>query len=264
MASHERGHAGSVESTHAQQPASRSKATLEPWIITAYCPWKHQAIELLCACRGRQTMVPGVVVGSGLAYWSTAIRFAGSLVARQRYLPGIAPEGKGYRAQWEPVFTGRDAETAANLASSMPCSARAVSGPAETSPPQVPALQALKQFVTASVDYLVRSEAWQQRHPQVRSGKRREFDSLHDAWFHSLTSPDGVIAGDKAEIAKLEEQVRQWRFPIELSLASPFKLCFRLEEPDHENNGAEKQGEAPDNSWYVRYRLQPFYDPEDR
>jgi len=245
----------------AEQPGSRSKATLAPWMITAYCPWKHQAIELLCACRGRQTMAPGVVVGSDLAYWSTAIRFAGSLVARQRYLPGIAPEGKGYRAQWEPVFTGRDAEAAAKLARSMPCSARAISGPAETSPPQVPALQALKQFVTASVDYLVRSEAWHEGRPQVHRGKRGEFDTVHDAWFHALTSLDGVIAGDRVEIARLEEQVRQWRFPIELSSASPFKLCFRLEEPDHENNGTGEQGEAPDNTWYVRYLLQPYDDP---
>jgi len=245
----------------AETPSSRSKATLAPWMITAYWPFKQQAIELLCACMGCRTMAPGVVVSSDLAYWSTAIRFAGSLVARQRYLPGLAPEEKGYRAQWEPVFTGRDAEEAANLARSMPPSARALSGPDETSSPQAPPLEALKQFVAASVDYLVRSEAQEQRHAQVRHGKRQEFDSIHDAWFHALTSPDGIIKGDTAEIAGLEEQIRQWRFPIELSSASPFKLCFRLEEPKCDDNGAEGQGQAADGNWYVRYFLQPYDDP---
>lgn len=245
----------------AEPPGSRSKTKLEPWIVTTYSLWTHQAIELLCVCRGRQTMSPGVVVGSDLAYWSRALRFAGSLVARQRYLPGIAPEGKGYRAQWEPVFAGSDAEAATKLARSMPSSARAVSGPGETSPPQLPALQALKQFVTASVDYLVRSEAWQDRKPQVRHGRKRDFDSVHDAWFHALMTLDGVIAGDKAAIAQLEAQVRQWRFPVELSSASPFRLCFRLEEPGNEINGTGRQGKARANSWYVRYLLQPYDDP---
>jgi hypothetical protein len=245
----------------AEQPDSRSKVMLSPWMITAYCPRKQEVIELLCACMGRRTMAPGVVAGADLAYWSMAVRFAGSLVARQRYLPGIGPEGKAYRARWEPVLTGRDAEAAANLARGMPHSARALSGPAETSPPQVPALAALKQFVSTWVDYLVRSEAWQERHAQVRHSKRRGFDSVHDAWFHALTSLDGVMEGDAAEIARLEEQVRQWRFPIELSSASPFKLCFRLEEPDGDTDGTEKQDEAPDSTWYVRYLLQPYDDP---
>ena len=31
--------------------------------------------------------------------------------------------------------------------------------------------------------------------------------------------------------AALAEQVRQWRRPVDVASASPYRLCFRLEEP---------------------------------
>ena len=37
----------------------------------------------------------GVIVGKTLTYWATVLRFAGALVARQQYLPGLVAEADG-------------------------------------------------------------------------------------------------------------------------------------------------------------------------
>src|SRR5262249_3211517 len=66
-----------------------------------------------------------------------------------------------------------------------------------------------------------------------------------------------------AELARLAEQVRDWRRPIALSTAAPFRLCFRLEEPPEEGNGESPKGrrKARHPAWYVRYLLQAADDP---
>src|SRR5262245_58685630 len=82
------------------------------------------------------------------------------------------------------------------------------------------------------------------------------------------------MEGSAAEIAKLANQVREWRRPIMVASAAPFRLCFRLEEPEGEKEG-RREGRtersrtvsrsldlsiAP-SSWYVRYLLQAVDDP---
>lgn len=71
----------------------------------------------------------------------------------------------------------------------------------------------------------------------------------HDQWLGALRSLDGVIDSSSSEMAKLADQTREWRRPIMISAAAPFRLCFRLEEPD----------KSPD--WRVRYLLQASDDP---
>ncbi|MCX5916647.1 MAG: DEAD/DEAH box helicase, partial [Deltaproteobacteria bacterium] len=68
------------------------------------------------------------------------------------------------------------------------------------------------------------------------------------------------MAGDPAELAGLAEQIQEWQRPLVTSAASPFRLCFRLEEPD--GNGDQKEKTGPGMaSWYVRYLLQAAQDP---
>ena len=62
---------------------------LRPWLISTLGLSPGRAIGLLCACVGKQTLAPGIVVGADLAYWATAMRFAGAMVARQQFLPGF-------------------------------------------------------------------------------------------------------------------------------------------------------------------------------
>lgn len=71
----------------AEAPEGDAKVILAPWLITGFCLSKKQMVEFLCACVDKQTLAPGVIVGKDLAFWTTALRFAGSLVANQQFLP---------------------------------------------------------------------------------------------------------------------------------------------------------------------------------
>ncbi|HYR01908.1 MAG TPA: ATP-dependent helicase, partial [Syntrophobacteria bacterium] len=154
-------------------PESATESTLAPWSITAYPLLAGEVMDVLCLCLGKRTLAPGVVVGQDLGYWTAALRFAGSLVARQQYLPGLTREEDGYRARWEPICDGGDAEALTALARRMPPVARALAGPDLTAPPSISAVSCLRQFAASAVDHLVRSTA---RGPLKRApmGGRRQ------------------------------------------------------------------------------------------
>src|SRR5262245_57463915 len=73
----------------AQPPPCAESPKLAPWRATVLPVSFGQAIDLLCACRGRDTLAPGVIVGKRLAYWAEALLWAGSLVAREQFLPSM-------------------------------------------------------------------------------------------------------------------------------------------------------------------------------
>jgi hypothetical protein len=244
----------------AEPPKSRARTRLAPWTVTVYQPSVEETAELLCKCSVGRTLKSGILIGDDLGYWSKALRFAGSLVARQQYLPGLTTEGAKHRSVWEPVLAGKDSELLTDLARQMPAVARALSGLDATSPPEVPASVVLNHFLTVSVDYLVRSSSPEQTGPKGQRGRKKKatFDSIHDAWLYSLRNREPIIEAEQAELAQLAEQITQWRRPIVVSTASPFRLCLRLEEPDESK---ETDSTVSDNGWYVRYLLQPYKDP---
>ena len=68
------------------------------------------------------------------------------------------------------------------------------------------------------------------------------------------------MTGEVTELATLATQVRDWQRPRSVSTASPFRLCFRLEEPvgaSHAGRSQHRQQEV----WYLRYFLQAVDDP---
>jgi SNF2 family DNA or RNA helicase len=252
----------------AEPPSSHAKAMLRPWTVTVWRLSPEQAVELLCACVGKQMLAPGMVAGNDLMFWATAMRFAGALVARQQFLPGVTEENDRCRACWKPVFTGPDADLLAKLAKAMPPACRALTRAAD-SPPETPALSVLSAFIAEIVDHLVRSSAAQQMgvglRPAPTVGPKRQkkaaaFDSVHDQWLHTLRSSAGDMAGDAAELAQLATQVREWQHPISIATATPFRLCFRLEEPEGDGDDADN-GRYSGGAWYVRYLLQAADDP---
>ena len=86
----------------AEPPRSRAKAKLAPWTVAAYLLSTAKAVELLCASIGKRTLAAGVIVGADLAYWAEVLRFAGSMVARQQFLPGLTTDTDEHRARWAP------------------------------------------------------------------------------------------------------------------------------------------------------------------
>lgn len=246
-----------------ERPEASAGARLEPWIVTARPLSPEESIDLLCSCIDRNTLAAGIVPGNDLGYWAEALRFAGGIVARQRYLPGLKLlEDGSYRAVWEPVYAGSDHGSLVALAGRMPPSARAISEPSETEPPRTSAIDALSGFLEAAVDHIVGSDAG--LHMPVSLSRRmmnRVPGSVHDAWLRALQSPgSGELDWDPAELARLSKEVLAWKAPV-ASAASPLRLCFRLEDP--QPCGATPAGaeRSTDDAWRVRYLLQDCRDP---
>ena len=86
----------------AEPSKSRAKTKLAAWVVPAYRLSAEEAVELLCASAGRRTLAAGVIVGPDLAYWTEALRFGGSMVARQQYLPGLTADRDEFHATWDP------------------------------------------------------------------------------------------------------------------------------------------------------------------
>ena len=262
---------------------SEAEVTLAPWTVHAYPLGAEEAIVLLCTCMGKRILAPGIISGNDLIWWAEALKFAGSLVAGQKYLPGVRVEEGEYKAFWEPLFTGGDAEELAKLAKQMPPAARALAPENSAMPLEMPAGSVARQFIEDSVDRIIRSEVGEKEIPKERR-KRKSFDSAHDAWVSALKSPDGMIYGDEKELLQLAAKTREWQRPLTILITSPFRLCFRLEEPiEEEENGENEENERtgvvdgreenkkstggiadiqiPGGMWYVRYLLQPYEDP---
>jgi SNF2 family DNA or RNA helicase len=260
----------------AEPPEPGARATLAPWTVTAVPLATEEAVALLSACVGNETLARGVVVGKDLAFWVTAMRFAGALVARQQFLPGVTPVDETFRAAWEPIFLGADATRLAQLAKAMPHACRALARGDEAAP-DAPASAVLADFLQSVMDTTVRSSVAlgpaahvAQRIVPRRRGRPRgsrnrvaaprattEFGSVHDQWLHALRSPGGALEGDEGELARFVDQIREWQRPVSAGAASPFRLCFRLEEPEENGAGSRQKRDA----WSVQYLLQDASDP---
>ncbi len=255
-------------------PPSHAKARLEPHRIDCLRLSWNAAVDLLCSCMGKKMLAPGMLIGNDLRFWTNALRFAGLLVHKKAYLPGIEErEGEqasgraagSFAAVWEPVIDGEDRQTMARLAALMPPAARALStGPGE--PPATAPSRALDRFLAGAVDAIVRSTA---RAPGAVTAGRpahaaraglaqgpdlRVHDSLHDQWMHVLSARSAMLDASPGEIQELQGQIAEWRKPLSHTVRSPYRLCFRLEEPPENQDG------DPDGAWYVRYLVHPVDD----
>jgi SNF2 family DNA or RNA helicase len=252
----------------AEPPGSSEQATLSPWEVTALSLPTERVIELLCYCAGRETLSQGIVVGADLAFCAQAVRFAGSIVARQAFLPDVYLKGAATRALWVPVFAGADAQRLTRLAAAMPHACRALTDMEDVSPPDTPAVVVLSAFITEVADRLIRSAfASDSRSsvPSSRHNKTQSFESLHDHWLHALRADESAMTGDASELARLAEQVREWQRPVAAQATTPFRLCFRLEEPeegdDMSGGVATTRASTSQGRWQVRYLLQAVDDP---
>ena len=244
-----------------ESSASLKPVAISPWQVTTLALPPPAEVELLCACVNQEVLAPGVIIGKDLRFWATALRFAGSLAARQRFLPGLTGNpGKLTTPAGNRLLSGTDSGVATRLAAIMPRVCRALTPDAPSSPMR-PAAEVLDDFLGRMVDHLVRLPGPAAMEPaSIRRGrpakKASGFDSLHDQWLHALQAPDGRMAGDPGDLARLHQQIQQWRRPVSVTAAAPFRLCFRLEEPEEDSPAAPGE-----EHWFVRYLLQAAADP---
>jgi len=235
-------------------PESTTQATLAPWKVTVVQFPFEKGIEFLCRCIGKQTLGPGMIVGKDLSFWTMALRFAGAVATKGQFLPDINDLHGIPQARWRSFLSGLESERLSNLAKLIPAVARALSLK-DASSPTVSSITLLSEFIDSAVDYLIRSTG-RDDFEHALTAKRRSlkamdgFYSSHDQWLHALRSHDGRMEGKSAELDQLTNHLKNWIRPISVSAASPFRLCFRVEEPDDGND-----------KWYVRYLLQANHDP---
>ena len=245
---------------------TKGAVRIQPWHVTALPLSTAHTVDLLCRTVKGAAPIAGLVLGTSVIYWSTALRLAGSMTARQQYLPGIRVQGKGCFAQWQPCFGARDSVLLNQLATAMPDVCRAIRTIDSDIAPEAAPPQVLHSFVSAVVDYLARpakpSPAGPRLAPQRKRTKAqsKQHHSLHEAWIAALrsTDTDTELTGDTRGLNALADQLKEWKRPLSMSLETPFRLCFRLEEPfrDEENDVPAAEGQ-----WTLRYLLQANDDP---
>jgi superfamily II DNA or RNA helicase len=263
------GHALPSSALIGEAPASESEVGIEPWLVQGLLLDPKESLDLLSASVG--SSVHGLITGRDLGFWARVLKVAGSLVTRQRYLPGMVERDGEYFARWQPIWIGDDLVELERLAADMPAAARAVTRNGAAEPPEMPAADLLVAFVEGVVDHIARTHA-DDGVPKVGNGTP---DSIHDRWLAALRRrDDGRVKGPDDELSQLAEQVRHWRQPVDAVATAPFRLCFRLEEPTagkdeprrqpRRRNGKQRKGrEAPrpgQRRWYVRFLLQASDD----
>jgi SNF2 family DNA or RNA helicase len=247
----------------AEPPNPNGRLQLVPWSITALPLTTAEAVDIIALSIGKEMLAPGIALGKDFSYWATALRFSAMLVARGQFLPDIQSIDGSYYARWTPVFIGDKASRLSQLAAAMPSVCRAL-GDAAQSPTTAPR-DILVRIVEAIVDYLVRS-APAEADETVRRAKYsgRSLESVHDRWLHALSNDDSHLYGGRDELGSFAASVREWRRPIAITTETPFRLCFRLEEPDVIDEmptvGRRRQGAPESESWSVRYLLQAVDD----
>src|SRR5436853_263206 len=254
----------------APAPDAAQEAALKEWKVNSISLKPVDAIDLLSRCAGKEMLAPGLAVGKDLRYWVAAMQFGAGLVVRQQFLPDLVQnETKlkgGFRAVWEPVLSGADYDRVLKFSSAMPDLCRASLFEADSDHP-LDAARLLKDFIAFVVDYLVRSAHSTQ--PLIASPPiPANSGSIHDRWLKALVSDDGMLTWSREECERFAHQIVEWRRPVIITSSAPFRLCFRLEEP----NGAESQSGDLSNStddaiasngrdWTLRYLLQDVNDP---
>ncbi|MGC1401539.1 MAG: DEAD/DEAH box helicase [Thermodesulfobacteriota bacterium] len=244
------------------------KSVIQSWTITVLPLPMERSVEFLGLCVDKPTLGPGLIIGKDLAFWSRALRFAGALVTRQQFLPALAEKvdfkNIRYQALWKPILSGPDQDRLNKLAKAMPQIGRALTEKA-LAPPGMASLIVLSRFIHKTVDYLVRSAAGDKtERPRPSLKPKDNGDSLHDQWIRALQDSDGKMEGTPADFQELAQQIQDWQYPVSLFTNTPYRLSFRLEEPEEgfEKTTAKKpKPQSKTDDWYLRYLLQGVEDP---
>jgi SNF2 family DNA or RNA helicase len=232
-----------------EPPESEAKIEMHPWAIPILSLTTSEAIDFLAESLDREILKPGVLIGSTMKYWSIVHRYAGALLAREQFLPGIDVRGKLYRACWNPVISGNERVRFQRLVDTFPSAARALSD-TETHPPTQTPSAILMQLLKGIVDHLVRSSLTKLSAPKL--------DSVHDHWLAALRTSDGKLNLSEKELNPLIQSLEDWQRPIAVADTSGYRLSFRLEEPSGKNRTSSTGNSG---TWTVRYLLQAHDDP---
>ncbi len=265
------------------EDADPASLRLAPWMVPGIYLGSPELIDVLCHCLDAEQLAQGLIAGQDLRFWASAMRFAGTLVARQQFLPGLRISRQGAFASWDPVFLGEDGEWLSQLAKGMPgsCLAGEVDSFDDTYGKR--AFEILATFINQVADHLVRGSLSGMLPPHVEPLVERAEDTqaqyIHQRWIEAVVGANPRLEGSPQELAKLSAQIAEWRRPISVASEAPYRLCLRLEEPppecaspdprecedqlDMEVGGSNlpEAATSSESPWHVRFLLQSLRDP---
>jgi SNF2 family DNA or RNA helicase len=223
---------------------------------------------------GKRMLAPGVVLGAELAVVVQLVRLAMRIVINQQFLPSAnrtvtksgarkKVEEEQFIAEWKPVFSNTDVTFLQTTVRNMPAILRALSiaGDGTAAPPLLNSLTVAQNYVVGLVDYLVRTSADSTDLRPFADASEQKHSSVHDAWIAALTSWSSKrIVFDRDECAKLCRQIADWQKPIVSLRSSPFRLCFRLDEPRGDDDDEIIPAKPGAADWQISYHLQSRQD----
>ncbi|MFO8011049.1 MAG: DEAD/DEAH box helicase [Dehalococcoidia bacterium] len=238
---------------------SRGKIKVRPWTVTGRKLNFSEMATLLTQCAERSMPARGIIAASDLRWYVEAFRLAVDFVVRQSYMPGISEGVAAFYGRWQPVLDDVSREQFMNLVAQMPGSCRCLSIAHDSSPPETNSEDVAAGFITRAVDGLVRESFNPGQAPEKK--RKPVFDSIHDAWLHSLRSPDDMIHWKSlGDLIDFTRQVRRWQRPIRFSAHAAYRLVFRLNEPETITPDDPSVPALPAGDWRVEYLIQPKDD----
>ncbi|WP_017662484.1 DEAD/DEAH box helicase [Baaleninema simplex] len=219
--------------------------TLHPWRVEGFHLDPAQAVELLHSLPLGQLTESESFVGADLQFWSHVARWTLDLLARGKFLPGLAvrPDGS-LESLWQPLLdSATDTDRFHRFAKQMPGSCRAYPD-AETGVSPSPQTL-LRRFLETFTDTQVRQHTGNVPLPPLNSPVKD--------WLESLSRPSPRVNLGLKQAEPLATALNTWIAPVSSALSgeNQFRTAFQLHPPVE--NGKD---------WRFDFYLQAADDPE--
>lgn len=239
-----------------------SSLSLHPWQVEGIRLSTVDALKFLQALPLGRVTAEQNWLGASLRFWSHVARWTLDLLARGKYLPGLAPQGDQMVASWQLLLDSATDQSRFNtFVQLMPLACRtyqrepetAAQTPGESYPEAkmglcvdlpVPPPTLLRSVLQDLIDSQIRQTLTGQSPPQITTGPLRE-------WLESLTAPQPQQISPAAG-AKISAIWETWIAPVKHYLAGQqkFRACFELMPPCY-----------GDPHWTLHYFLQAVDNP---
>ncbi len=249
----------------AEIPVSKKEPEFKTWLLQGISLAALPAVKFLSSIESALSLAGAkhIKIMPDLHFCIHLVRFAGALVSRQNFLPGISGD-KEPIGIWEPVFTGLEQERRDSFIRSVPGLCRAISLQKPEIDAEVRNIPSSSFFVTKTLSVLTDCIV------RIGSGKRtfNGFEkNLHQEWVSQLVFQDSPACEKLKELAPA---LKNWRRPIALSGSAPYRFCFQLEEPSYDDELETQVSDSViksiakssrEKNWSLAYYVQPLDDP---
>lgn len=240
-------------------PPPSTKAPLFPWAVRGFfiseVSTNHFLLHVI-----KQGPPPGWGFANDLLYWGAANRFVTSLMIRKNFMPTMVEANGKFYASWLGILTDAEIDRSMALAKAMPMSAKATDLLYNTvTSKQNVNFDILNSFAAITIDGIMREDSAKGRRLPGFC-RALNYWTVEGRWQQELLGHNGLISifcDNETKVAKsFQIQVKQWLKPLTMTRQTPYRLCFRLEEPS--------QRMAIDGShtdrWHLRYLVRSSID----